>query len=56
MLGSIDCMHSKWKNCLAGWQDMYTGHVHEPTIILEAISLKDLWIWLAFFFLDYSGP
>jgi hypothetical protein len=28
---------------------MYTGHVHEPTIILEAVADKDLGIWHAFF-------
>jgi hypothetical protein len=28
---------------------MYTGHCHEPTIILEAVASQDLWIWHAFF-------
>ncbi|XP_028081080.1 uncharacterized protein LOC114282567 [Camellia sinensis] len=28
---------------------MYSGHIHEPTIILEAVASYDLWIWHAFF-------
>jgi hypothetical protein len=49
MLGSIDCMHWKWKNCPTTWQDNFTGHIHEPTIILEVVASYDLWIWHAFF-------
>ena len=44
MLGSIHCMHWKWKICPTMWQGMYTSHCHEPTIILEAVASQDLWI------------
>ena len=49
MLGSLDCMHWEWKNCPTAYHGHYTGHVHKPTIILEAVASYDLWIWHAFF-------
>lgn len=54
MLGSIDCMHWKWKNSPTLLPDMHTGHVHEPNIILEAIASQDLWIWHASFHLPVA--
>ena len=49
MLGSIDCMHWKWKNCPSKWKGQYIGHTYDPTIILEIVASYVLWIWHAFF-------
>jgi hypothetical protein len=54
MLGSIDCMHWKWKNCPNAWKGMHSSHIHKPTIILEAVASNDLWIWHTFFGLPGS--
>ncbi|XP_057774843.1 uncharacterized protein LOC130993823 [Salvia miltiorrhiza] len=43
MLGSLDCMHWGWKNCLKAWHDAYTRDDQgEPTLILEIVASHDL--------------
>ena len=54
MLGSIDCMHWKWKNCSVAWKGQYSSYICEPTIVLEAVTSFDLWIWYTFFGLPGS--
>ena len=49
MIGSIDCMHWKWKNCPSAWQGAYGDIKGAKSIILEAVASFDTWIWHAFF-------
>ncbi|KAK2648264.1 hypothetical protein Ddye_015753 [Dipteronia dyeriana] len=49
MLGSLDCMHWKWKNYPTAWAGQYAGRSGSPAIILEAVADYDLWIWHAYF-------
>ena len=44
-LGSIDCMHVRWKNCPSGWAGMFTGKEKHPTIVLEAIADHSCRFW-----------
>ncbi|XP_073363404.1 uncharacterized protein [Aegilops tauschii subsp. strangulata] len=54
LLGSLYCMHSKWKNCPKVLQGQYQGLAKKPTIILETVASHDLWIWHAFFGMPVS--
>eukprot|EP00644_Phytophthora_capsici_P007896 jgi/Phyca11/126401/e_gw1.63.189.1 len=45
MFGSLDCTHWTWKNCPMAWQGMFQDRDGNPSIIMEAVATKNLWIW-----------
>ncbi|XP_021800329.1 uncharacterized protein LOC110744650 [Prunus avium] len=49
MIGSIDWMHSQWKNCPTAWQGDYGNRKGQKSIILDAIASFDTWVWHTFF-------
>lgn len=55
MLGSIDCMHWKWKHCPTALHGQFKGKGKDATIILEAVASNDLWIWHSYFGLPESN-
>jgi Plant transposon protein len=50
MFGSLDCMHTQWKNCPMGWQGSYKGRAGYPSIVLEAACDYNCYFW----HLDYG--
>jgi hypothetical protein len=48
-IGSIDCMHVRWKNCPSAWAGMFTGKEGVPTVVLEAVADHSGRIWHFFF-------
>ena len=53
MFGSLDCMHTFWKNCPKAWHGSYKGKENKPSIVLEAIADYHLWFWHASY--GYAG-
>ncbi|XP_021741698.1 uncharacterized protein LOC110707922 [Chenopodium quinoa] len=49
MMSSIDCMHWEWKNFPTAWKAQYANRNKKATLILEAVTDQDLWIWHSFF-------
>ena len=49
ILGSVDSMHWKWKNCPKAWHAHFKGRGKDATIILEAVADHETWIWHAYF-------
>lgn len=48
MFGSLDCTHWTWKNCPVAWLGHYQDRKGLRSIVMEAVSTQDLWIWHAF--------
>ena len=49
MYGSLDCMHTYWKNCPVAWQGTFKGKEKKCTIILEAVCDYNLYFWHVFY-------
>jgi Plant transposon protein len=48
MLGSLDCMHTHWKNCPVAWHQSCKGKERgKATVVLEAVADHNLWFWHA---------
>ena len=47
VFGSLDCMHTFWKNCPKAWAGSHKGKEKSPSIALEAICDYNLWFWHA---------
>ena len=53
MFGSLDCMHTWWKNCPVAWKGSYKGKEKRSSIVLEAACDHHLWLWHAAY--GYAG-
>ena len=53
MLGSLDCSHTKWKNCPKAWAGSYQGKENSPSVVLEGISDYHMFFWHASY--GYAG-
>jgi hypothetical protein len=49
MLGSVDCMHWKWKIYPKAWHGQFKGKSKDATIILEAATNQETWFWHSYF-------
>jgi hypothetical protein len=45
LFGSLDCLHTYWKNCPKAWQGSFKGKEDRPSIVMEAISDYHLFFW-----------
>lgn len=45
MFGSLDCMHTYWKNCPKAWQGQFKGKEKMASIVLEGCCDYNTWFW-----------
>ncbi|GKA71585.1 ALP1-like protein isoform X1 [Tanacetum coccineum] len=56
MLESIDCMHWDWKNCPKSLHGQFKRSTNKyPTLMLEVVADKKLWIWHAYFGVHWAN-
>lgn len=55
MLGSMDCICWRLTDCPATWHGKFSGHVHDPTSILQEVADRKLRIWHVYFGVDSSN-
>eukprot|EP00918_Siedleckia_nematoides_P086144 GHVU01189648.1.p1 GENE.GHVU01189648.1~~GHVU01189648.1.p1 ORF type:complete len:440 (-),score=40.95 GHVU01189648.1:153-1472(-) len=48
MFGSLDCTHWTWKNCPVALQGQYQDRAGDRSVVMEAVTTGDLWIWHAY--------
>lgn len=53
MFGSLDCMHTYWKNCPKAWEGQFKGKEERASIVLEGIADYHMWFWHASY--GYAG-
>jgi hypothetical protein len=53
LLGSLDCSHFVWGNCLVAHHGQFQGKEGKPTIVVEALADYNLYVWHAVF--GYPG-
>lgn len=49
MLGTLDCMYWGWKICSKSWAGQFTIKEKAPTVVLEAFTDYEGWMWHLFF-------
>ncbi|KAH9108181.1 hypothetical protein AeMF1_016608, partial [Aphanomyces euteiches] len=55
MFGSLDCTHLNWDKCPVALQGQYQDRSGKRSIVMEAVTGPDLWIWHSYIGLPGSN-